>query len=469
MDIADKDVHKGHRSRMRAKLASHGPRIFDTYELLEMLLYYVIPYKDTNPIAKRLLSAFGSLDGVLSAEPCELAAVDGIGQRCAEVIHAVGGIVAEDAAGGFGRRVDIFDDYNLAGEYMTRHLASTDAKICVALLDNGMRLIDIKDIPGSDFSSGAVKARYFIDAALSCGATVVIIAHEHEHGALFPSEGDMATDKLIRSELARLGIAVAEHYIVGGSRYVGLRLGLSIRVSDSMGGLERFYDSIPVMAGYSEIKICDGDLRASGGLCYDEQNPLERLLTSILGDEKKAVEASDALLGRYGRLATILSEDAEEISRVGGISLSTALFIKLIGYLHSRRITETFKTGRAYSTREISEYVKALYVGLSKESVYILSFDSANRFLSCDLVGEGTVSTSDVYPRRLIETAIRAKAKSVILSHNHPMGAVTPSKEDTYSMRRFADLFNSAGIRLAAHYIVADGEIGGFTDCEVGC
>ena len=86
-----------------------------------------------------------------------------------------------------------------------------------------------------------------------------------------------------------------------------------------------------------------------------------------------------------------------------------------------------------------------------------------------DLVGEGTVSTSDVYPRRLIETAIRAKAKSVILSHNHPMGAVTPSKEDVYSMRRFADLFNSAGIRLAAHYIVADGEIGGFTDSEVGC
>ena len=61
MYIEDKDIHKGHRARMRSKLESYGPRIFDTYELLEMLLYYVIPYRDTNPIAKRLLAAFGSL------------------------------------------------------------------------------------------------------------------------------------------------------------------------------------------------------------------------------------------------------------------------------------------------------------------------------------------------------------------------------------------------------------------------
>ena len=57
--IPDEKMHVGHRGRMRDKLMTHGARIFDTYELLEMLLYYTIPYKDTNPIAKRLLSEFG--------------------------------------------------------------------------------------------------------------------------------------------------------------------------------------------------------------------------------------------------------------------------------------------------------------------------------------------------------------------------------------------------------------------------
>ena len=57
--IDDSRIHEGHRQRMRSKLLTHGQRIFDTYELLEMLLYHVIPYKDTNPISKRLLAAFG--------------------------------------------------------------------------------------------------------------------------------------------------------------------------------------------------------------------------------------------------------------------------------------------------------------------------------------------------------------------------------------------------------------------------
>ena len=57
--INDDRIHEGHRGRMRAKLLAHGQNIFDTYELLEMLLYHVIPYKDTNPVAKRLLYAFG--------------------------------------------------------------------------------------------------------------------------------------------------------------------------------------------------------------------------------------------------------------------------------------------------------------------------------------------------------------------------------------------------------------------------
>ena len=88
--LPDEKMHSGHRSRMREKFLTHGARIFDTYELLEMLLYYTIPYKDTNPIAKRLLMEFGSLEGVLTASPEELARVSGIGERAAELLATVG-------------------------------------------------------------------------------------------------------------------------------------------------------------------------------------------------------------------------------------------------------------------------------------------------------------------------------------------------------------------------------------------
>ena len=53
----DELVHKGHRKRMRRKFADFGAKVFDTYELLEMLLYYTVPVKDTNPLSKKLLQA----------------------------------------------------------------------------------------------------------------------------------------------------------------------------------------------------------------------------------------------------------------------------------------------------------------------------------------------------------------------------------------------------------------------------
>ena len=90
--LTDDQIYKGHRSRMRTKLLTHGQRIFDTYELLEMLLYIVVPYKDTKPIAKRLLALFGDLDGVFSASTEDLMQVNGIGERASEFISLVGGL-----------------------------------------------------------------------------------------------------------------------------------------------------------------------------------------------------------------------------------------------------------------------------------------------------------------------------------------------------------------------------------------
>ena len=88
--IADDRIHEGHRKRMRSKVLAHGKQIFDTYELLEMLLYTVVPYKDTNPISKRLLAAFDNLDGVFFANREDLIKVNGIGERAADFLKLVG-------------------------------------------------------------------------------------------------------------------------------------------------------------------------------------------------------------------------------------------------------------------------------------------------------------------------------------------------------------------------------------------
>ena len=252
MYIEDKDIHKGHRARMRAKLANYGARIFDTYELLEMLLYYVIPYRDTNPIAKRLLAEFGSLDGVLSAPVSELAKVDGIGEKCAEFISLAGRCLVEDAALEYRRDVPVFNDYHSTGRFLASYFASSSTNVCVMMLDNNMRLIRIEDISAESFGSAAIKPKHFVDAVLLSGASIVIIAHK-THSLLYFSESALATDKMVRSELNNIGVTVAEHYVISGKDYSGLRANFSLGAPSVGPELEKFYESVPEeLRGYNE-------------------------------------------------------------------------------------------------------------------------------------------------------------------------------------------------------------------------
>lgn len=191
----------------------------------------------------------------------------------------------------------------------------------------------------------------------------------------------------------------------------------------------------------------------------NEVSSFERALAYSLGKEKSRA-AVERLLERFGSFSTVFSATEEEICRVGGISENAAILIKLIAYTNSRRITEKFEFGKEHSEIELREYIAALFLGLSVETVYALFLDDLGRVVSCEHVSEGTVNSSDVVPRKILEFARRRKSKNIILAHNHPKGSASPSKDDVMTTGRLVNLFSSIGVRLHAHYVVADGEIG---------
>lgn len=187
-------------------------------------------------------------------------------------------------------------------------------------------------------------------------------------------------------------------------------------------------------------------------------NPLADILSVALGRDR-ACEASEALLAKYGTLGTLLSETEEEICECGGFNISTALLIKLLGYINSRRVTDNFEFGKTCEEIELREYIRALFYGISVETVYLILLDEKNRVIGCEYMGEGTVNASDVYPRKLLGCAVKKKAKGAILAHNHPKGVAEPSKEDISTTKRLCGIFTTARIKFFSHYIVADGEI----------
>lgn len=219
----DNLVHKGHRQRMRRKFMDFGPRVFDTYELLEMLLYNTVPVKDTNPISKRLLKQFGSLDGVLSADFESLCEVEGVGAKTAEMITVV------------GRMLELYNDehesaekstgistYKELGKYLINYYRDREDKAVLLLsFDNKMELIGVDELYNLDFSSGAIRPAPFLDACVRRSTSVAVLAHNHPFGPLCPTEGDRETNSLIHGALDNIGVFLAEHIIVAGDEYVG--------------------------------------------------------------------------------------------------------------------------------------------------------------------------------------------------------------------------------------------------------
>ncbi len=250
--ISDAQIHKGHRSRMREKFLEHGAKIFDTYELLEMLLYSTIPAKDTNPMAKRLLAAFGSLGGVLGATREELMTVSGIGEKTADMITSVG------LLGRFSRINSDdpelkFDDYKKIGEYFIDYFAGTrENLIAVMLLDNSMRLIAVKTVfRGLDYSHADVKGRDFVNLAFEHGASVVVVAHNHPHGPTYPCDGDLENNNAVSLSLCDVGVLLADHYIICGEHYFCFMATLEKRFSQQP-ELSNFYKTKKDAVGGAE-------------------------------------------------------------------------------------------------------------------------------------------------------------------------------------------------------------------------
>ncbi len=456
MTLEEKDIHDGHRARMRAKFVEHGARIFDTYELVEMLLYSVIPVRDTNPIAKRLLAELGGVSGILSATRERLCAVSGIGDKAAALLMALGRAEALGEISDNDRPCERFDDYHRTGRFLTEYFSrESGSDVVMMLLDDTMRLLGLVDSGGVKFGTGALKPQRFVDGALRLGATVAIIAYTHRNGIIFPFDSDVVTCKLIASELSAVGVTLVESYIVDGERYSGGGPRISLRSAPTLElrsfgltremGVREDFESYTI---HNSLEGAESEAVCAAGVV---ESYLAELLHSagISGAERFGRE----LAKRYGSLDTVLSQSFERLSEIVGER--GAHLLRLTSALVSKSMCEGFAFGEAHGDEEIANYVIGAMYGLPVETVLLISLDERGRVRCVDTLGEGTVNASDVYPRKIAECAVRRGAKSVILAHNHPNGVAEASADDVGATSLLFTTCRAAGVRLYRHIIVA--------------
>ncbi len=189
---------------------------------------------------------------------------------------------------------------------------------------------------------------------------------------------------------------------------------------------------------------------------YDLQNSavsgeLAELLRPVVGAEAEKCE--QILMKRYWRPEAVFSANPEELSRLVG--KKAAEHIHLLARITSRRLTARFQFGKKHTEYELVDYLKALFLGLSSEHLYLISFGAEGEVVAVDLVGVGTVNSAAVTPRTVVDFALRRGAKAIMFAHNHPGGKAEPSSEDNEMISTLNGVVDKAGIRLAGHIIVA--------------
>lgn len=215
-------VHDGHRQRKKEQFRMHGLDAFADHEVLELLLYYAIPRRDTNPVAHRLMERFGSLDGVFSATVEELEEVEGMGKNAATLLALWMPLYRRVRTKPTAKEV-ILNSTEQAGQYfMDLFFGMRREELYEACLDAKGKLLACCRIAEGGVDAVNISTRRLVENALKCGASAVILAHNHPSGIALPSPDDNTTTLAVWDALRAVGIPLIDHIIVADEDYVSL-------------------------------------------------------------------------------------------------------------------------------------------------------------------------------------------------------------------------------------------------------
>jgi DNA repair protein RadC len=217
------ELTRGHRRRLRERFLRAMEHGLDDHELLELLLSYAIPRKDTKPLAKKLLTRHGSIPGALEAEATELTEQPGIGES-AVVLLKLAHKLALKCMDPIDKPSDYLKSPEMVSVYFRTLLRGRrEEQFHVALLDAKHRVLAVEELQQGTVDQAVVYPRRVAEAALRHKAKGVIAVHNHPSGDSTPSEEDIQLTRNLKTTLAAVDVLLLDHLIIGTSAYFSLR------------------------------------------------------------------------------------------------------------------------------------------------------------------------------------------------------------------------------------------------------
>ena len=213
------NIHEGHRSRLKERFLEEGIDAFEPHNILELLLFYSIPRKDTNEIAHDLLENFGTLQGVFDADINDLIKVNGIKENSATLLKLVPAIARAYATDKYSSNF-IFDTAEKIGYFfLDKYIGEKNEIIYLLLLNNRFEMIDIVKLHEGSVNSAQVSPRKVLDLVVKHNASMIVLAHNHPNGNAYPSMEDIETTSDLMSTFSMVDVRLLEHFVVSKNDY----------------------------------------------------------------------------------------------------------------------------------------------------------------------------------------------------------------------------------------------------------
>lgn len=213
--MAQNSTHDGHRQRLKERFKKEGLENFEFHNALELLLFYSIPYKDTNETAHLLLDNFGTLKNVLDAPLEEIVKIQGVGENSASLLKLVKEFNKKSVEE-YNQKITILRDVKTSKAYCERLLyGCTVEEIRLICLDNKRGIIHSEKVSEGTVNHCLVDMRKIVETALKHNSAMVMLAHNHPRGDCNPSVDDIEFTNQVKALFNSINIELTDHIIVG--------------------------------------------------------------------------------------------------------------------------------------------------------------------------------------------------------------------------------------------------------------
>lgn len=160
------------------------------------------------------------------------------------------------------------------------------------------------------------------------------------------------------------------------------------------------------------------------------------------------------LLDRYTNIAGVCDAPIDELMKDFGLSKSAAVFLKMLPEMSRLYNESKLSYDNVIDYENLGEIFRVKFIGRTSEAVALMLGDAKGKMIYFNIIAKGSLNSTDMPVRKIVDLALRHNARTAFIAHNHPSGTALPSRSDLESTQIIKDTLLNIGVDLVDHFIV---------------